>query len=378
MAAAKRIYNDIDEILGVVLESDSSDIDLDDDNELDTDWEYESGDEEGQFEPPQENFDDPDPVVDPPPPAEHAVDGSEVGEEESNYEGNRSPVEEITEESITESSSEDDEPLARLRQRALPNNRGGRRRGRNCGQGRGRPIGLRRIRRGRRYSIEGPAVPEQEQQDLPVGGQRQGFRRGGGARASGHGVRRGRGCSRERPRAGAPNNDQPKNDGEFEDLEGDLEWTNVNISDEVTENFLEEEGLNVRLDPANSTKIDFLELYLTDEIYELIVQETNRFAAQYIASNPDKEDNKYVGSWNDVTKEELKVFLGVVIMMGIIHKPNVNFYWSLDELLATPSFSQMMLRDRFKLILKFLHFNTIAPMILKILIVIVYIKLDRS
>jgi len=39
MAAAKRIYNDIDEILGVVLESDSSDIDLDDDNELDTDWE---------------------------------------------------------------------------------------------------------------------------------------------------------------------------------------------------------------------------------------------------------------------------------------------------------------------------------------------------
>jgi len=141
----------------------------------------------------------------------------------------------------------------------------------------------------------------------------------------------------------------------------------------VTENFLEEEGLNVRLDPANSTKIDFLELYLTNEIYELIVQETNRFAAQYIASNPDKEDNKYVGSWNDVTKEELKVFLGVVIMMGIIHKPNV-----LDELLATPSFSQMMLRDRFKLILKFLHFNTIAPMILKILIVIVYIKLDRS
>jgi len=108
-------------------------------------------------------------VVDPPPPAEHAGDGSEVGEEESDHEGNRSPVEEITEESITESSSEDDEPLARLRQRALPNNRGGRRRGRNRGQGRGRPIGLRRIRRGRRYSIEGPAVPEQEQQDLPVG-----------------------------------------------------------------------------------------------------------------------------------------------------------------------------------------------------------------
>ena len=38
MAAAKLVYNDIDEILGVVLESDSSDIDLHDDDELDTDW----------------------------------------------------------------------------------------------------------------------------------------------------------------------------------------------------------------------------------------------------------------------------------------------------------------------------------------------------
>ena len=46
MAAAKRIYTNIDEILGVVLESDSSDIDLDEDSELDSDWEYESGEEE--------------------------------------------------------------------------------------------------------------------------------------------------------------------------------------------------------------------------------------------------------------------------------------------------------------------------------------------
>ena len=38
----------------------------------------------------------------------------------------------------------------------------------------------------------------------------------------------------------------------------------------MTENddflFLENEGLNVRLDP-NSSELDFLELYLTDEFY---------------------------------------------------------------------------------------------------------------
>ena len=35
MASATHVYNDIDEILGVVLESDGSDIDLGEDKELD-------------------------------------------------------------------------------------------------------------------------------------------------------------------------------------------------------------------------------------------------------------------------------------------------------------------------------------------------------
>ena len=62
MAAAKRINTNIDEILGVVLESDSSDIDLDEDSELDSDWEYESGEEE-QYEPSHENLDEADEAV---------------------------------------------------------------------------------------------------------------------------------------------------------------------------------------------------------------------------------------------------------------------------------------------------------------------------
>jgi len=96
---------------------------------------------------------------------------------------------------------------------------------------------------------------------------------------------------------------------------------------------------------------------LTDNIYKLIVRETNEFARQFIASHPDKEDSRYVGSWYDLIKEELKAFITTIIMMGIVHKPNVNCYWSLNELLFTPSFSRIMTCDQFKLILKFPHFN---------------------
>ena len=105
------------------------------------------------------------------------------------------------------------------------------------------------------------------------------------------------------------------------------------------------------MDPS-SRKLDFLELYF--DFYEVIVRETNRFAAEFYVVNPEKADSNYVGSRSDVTRE---AFLAIIIMMGIVHKPGVNSYWSLDELLDTPSFSNIMTRDRFKLILKFLYFN---------------------
>lgn len=43
--------------------------------------------------------------------------------------------------------------------------------------------------------------------------------------------------------------------------------------------------------------------------------------------------------------------------MGIIHKPRLKMYWSHDELLSTPIFSKVMLRDRFLLLHHFLHFT---------------------
>eukprot|EP00111_Clytia_hemisphaerica_P021996 TCONS_00064679-protein len=359
MAAAKKnvkkVYTDIDEILDVVFESDNSDIDLGDESNSDSDWEYDGDD---QVEENDQNL----PVEDPP--NVDQADNSPDSEEEMDIDDNEinDSIPEETDESVVESDSgsEDDEPLARFAQRNLPNNRvqairGRANRGRGRGPGRGIQRGAGRVRGGRRFSLEGNENPNLVERGR---GRAQGQRRG---RARGF-RRRGRGCGRgvrgRQQARGVDNADQPADD--IEDPEGDLDWTNIELDQEVTENddflFLENEGLNVRLDP-NSSELDFLELYLTDKFYNEIVRETNRFAAQFIESNPDKEESRYVGSWSDVTKEEIKAFLALIIMMGIVHKPDVNSYWSLDELLSTPSFSTIMNRDRFKLILKFLHFN---------------------
>lgn len=53
----------------------------------------------------------------------------------------------------------------------------------------------------------------------------------------------------------------------------------------------------------------------------------------------------------------MKSFIAIILLMGIIHKPSIDMYWVTDELLCTPVFSKIMTRNRFQLILKFLHFN---------------------
>ena len=57
----------------------------------------------------------------------------------------------------------------------------------------------------------------------------------------------------------------------------------------------------------NSTCLDFLELYLTDEMIELIVTEANRYADQYLDSNLS---NTYLDEWQPVTSPEIKTLAG--------------------------------------------------------------------
>ena len=64
----------------------------------------------------------------------------------------------------------------------------------------------------------------------------------------------------------------------------DLQWEAVDIADELLDDtfpFNETEGLKVRMNQQQNV-FDFLQLYLTDKMLELIVIETNRFASQPI------------------------------------------------------------------------------------------------
>ena len=125
---------------------------------------------------------------------------------------------------------------------------------------------------------------------------------------------------------------------------------NQNLKDFV---FAETEGIIPRIGDR-ATCLDFLNLYFTDEVWDLLVTETNRFADQFFQTNPP---STYTAGWVAVTVDEMKAFIGLVMLMGVVHKPTIRMFWSTDILYNTPIFSQVMTRDRFYQILKFLHFN---------------------
>ena len=145
-------------------------------------------------------------------------------------------------------------------------------------------------------------------------------------------------------------------------LPQDLEWSRCDSwleenDDMITvPEFTEFEGVAVRL-PDNPKVMEFFNLYLTNEIFQLIVDEMNRFADQYFDEHPESVNSTYLQEWEPVTLLEIKIFVALVILMGIAHKPSIPMYWSTDALYNTSIFSQCMKRTRFQLILKFLHFN---------------------
>lgn len=49
-------------------------------------------------------------------------------------------------------------------------------------------------------------------------------------------------------------------------------------------------------------------------------------------------------------------FFGLMFLTGIVQKGQLQDYWSTDELLSTPYFTKHMSRNRYQIILRFLHF----------------------
>ena len=87
-----------------------------------------------------------------------------------------------------------------------------------------------------------------------------------------------------------------------------------------------------------------------DEVWDLLVTETNWYAQANLSCLPNAR------AWSDVSIDEMKAFIGVTILMGIIQLPQLEMYWQTSNpMIATSRVSNIMSRTHFQQILRYLH-----------------------
>ena len=94
-----------------------------------------------------------------------------------------------------------------------------------------------------------------------------------------------------------------------------------------------------------STHFDIFQMVTgMNEILEIIVTETNRYATQK-------------GCNFKTTEDKMKVFLRINFIMGINKLPSLEDYWSTDKCIRNEKIQNVMTRARFWSILQNLHFS---------------------
>jgi hypothetical protein len=61
--------------------------------------------------------------------------------------------------------------------------------------------------------------------------------------------------------------------------------------------------------------------------------------------------------WSNITPEEMRKFMGIIVLIGQVRKQSVRDYWSTDPTISTHIFSQTMSRNRLESIWQAWNFS---------------------
>jgi hypothetical protein len=109
-------------------------------------------------------------------------------------------------------------------------------------------------------------------------------------------------------------------------------------------------------------ELAFLQLFLTDQVLTEIVVQTNAYAAAQLEFRPVRQHSIWT-KWHDVTLDEMKAYLGVILNMALNEKQNIVNYFSKEWLDTMPFFGDVFQRKRFLQIHWMLHISppTVNP-----------------
>ena len=108
-------------------------------------------------------------------------------------------------------------------------------------------------------------------------------------------------------------------------------------------------------DNSDVAPIEAFLQFFDDSVIKLKVIETNRCTQQHVQSHQVRRTSR-IAKWTDTTKEEMKTFLRLIMLTGLIQYPTIEDYWKKDPLYYHPLFHQVgMSYNRFSLLLRNWH-----------------------
>ena len=135
----------------------------------------------------------------------------------------------------------------------------------------------------------------------------------------------------------------------------DLTWTESTGENLKSFVFDSDSGISKKIIQEMSTKkpVDFLNLFVTEELLNEMVIETNRYADQKgkITQLPKAR----IKNWKNTNINEMKFFLSLQILIGLVQIPKLSNYWS-NNVLYSNEITKLISRNRFELLLSNWHF----------------------
>lgn len=116
----------------------------------------------------------------------------------------------------------------------------------------------------------------------------------------------------------------------------------VGFSPEIYEHFIDKQPYDV------------FKQFVTDEIIDLMVSQTNIYAEQVLRGKPTAKG--YVKKWIPTNNKEMETFIGFILWMGLMKLPRLKAYWTAN-LLYVNKVKEVMPRNRFEQLLQMCHFN---------------------